>query len=202
MNFAPRTSALILTLVCLVAVSCSKTDPAASNTEKKIYNSTGVVKAVDLKNNKVTIDHQDIPGFMSAMEMTFSVASAPLLDGMAAGDRVAFSLERSGGKAAVINISKISETPPVDGAAVFAGNCAKCHGPKGEGTKKGIPLISGHALAHTEEEYVQQVVNGKPNKMTAFRDKLTDKQIAAVVKHVRTVIQAGVDPDQRKPHQH
>jgi mono/diheme cytochrome c family protein len=202
MNFAKGTSALLLTLACLVAVSCSKIDTAASNAEKKTYNSTGMVKAVDLKNNKVTIDHQDIPGFMSAMEMTFSVASAPLLDGIAVGDQVAFSLERSGGKATVTAITRIAGTAPVDGAAVFSANCAECHGPKGEGTKKGIPLITGHALAHSEEEYVQQVVNGKPNKMTAFRDNLSDEQIAAVIKYVRTVIQADVKSEQRLEHKH
>ena len=80
-----------------------------------------------------------------------------------------------------------------DGPAVYAANCARCHGDEGEGTKKGIPLISGHALHHTADEYIKQVNNGKDKKMPGFKDKLSPEDIAAVVDFVRNVLQ----PDAR-----
>jgi mono/diheme cytochrome c family protein len=187
----------------MLAASCSKSVPANSNAVKKVYNSTGVIKAIDVNTNKVTIDHKDIPGFMSAMEMTFPAENASVFDGFAVGDTVAFVLEKSGGKVSLVNMTKAAVTGPgANGERLFASNCAECHGAKGEGAKKGIPLISGHALAHSEEEYVQQVLNGKADKMPAFRDKLSDEQIDAIIKFVRTVIQADVKPEERKPHPH
>lgn len=81
---------------------------------------------------------------------------------------------------------------PVDGAELYRANCAVCHGPKGEGSKKGIPLTSGHALNHTEAQYNAQIRFGKGNKMPAFKDKLNAEEVAATVNYVMNVIQAGL----------
>jgi mono/diheme cytochrome c family protein len=83
--------------------------------------------------------------------------------------------------------------PAPDGAAIYQINCARCHGPGGEGAKKGIPLISGHALHHTEGDYIKQVTDGEGKKMPAFRDTLSSEEISAVVKYVRSGIQAGIE---------
>lgn len=85
--------------------------------------------------------------------------------------------------------------PPVasDGAELYKTNCAECHGASGEGGKKGIPLVSGHALHHTEADYIEQVRDGKDKKMPAFKDKMSPDEIDAVVKYVRNVVQAGIE---------
>jgi len=194
----------------ILSVSCSNVSPANSTgttsansaADKKTYNSTGVIKAFDPGALLVIIDHEDIPGFMSAMEMSFPVANAAVLNGIAAGDKVTFALENTGGKVSVVSMTKVAgAAAAINGEQLFAANCAECHGAKGEGLKKGIPLISGHALAHSEAEYVAQIENGKKDKMPAFHDKLSGDEIAAIVKHVRTVIQSGVTPEQRE-HKH
>lgn len=211
MKIKPLTIAVIVVFAGFLAASCSKeaqtnanpSAPVNTASDKKTYNSTGVIKGIDANGLKVTIDHEDIPGFMSAMEMTFPAANAKVFDGFAVGDKVTFVLEKSGGKVALVSMAKVAgATAAINGDQVFASNCAECHGLKGEGAKKGIPLISGHALAHSEAEYVQQVMNGKANKMPAFHDKLSPDEVAAVVKYVRTVVQADVKPEERKPHQH
>lgn len=97
-------------------------------------------------------------------------------------------------------MTKVEGMARIDGAEVFEASCSECHGAKGEGTKKGIPLTSGQALAHSEDEYIKQVINGTPYKMAAFRDKLSPEQIAAVVKYLRTEIQSDVTPEQREHH--
>jgi mono/diheme cytochrome c family protein len=164
------------------------------------YESTGVITAIDVGRGSVTIDHKEIPGYMAAMEMSFPVSAPLVTDGFAVGDNVAFVLRKNEDKAALVKMTKAADTIKVSGSDVYAVNCSECHGPGGEGTKKGIPLISGHALAHTEKEFVEQVRNGEDDKMPAFRDKLSDEEIAAVVKYVRTVVQAGAKPDPKHKH--
>lgn len=202
MKTRSKAAAVIFTLAVIFAVSCSRNDGVNSDAPKQNYNSTGVIRAIDAAALEITIDHEDIPGFMSAMEMDFTAASANVFNGFAAGDKVAFVLERTGGKVTLTSITKAGETASVNGAEVYASNCAECHGAKGEGAKKGIPLISGHALAHSEEEFVEQVANGEEKKMPAFRDKLSDDEIAAVVRFVREVIQKDVKKDGNTKHEH
>lgn len=95
-------------------------------------------------------------------------------------------------------VSQAAQQPPPspavvaipDGAALYAEKCAGCHGDHGEGAKKGISLISGHALHHSVEEYIEQVNHGTEKKMPAFKGKLSPEQIAAVVNHVRSTLQS------------
>lgn len=90
-----------------------------------------------------------------------------------------------------------------DGAGIYKANCARCHGENGEGTDKGISFLKGHALDHTEEDFIKQVENGeKDEKMPAFKDKLTDEEIKAVVKYVREEIQKNADKTAGEKHQH
>lgn len=48
----------------------------------------------------------------------------------------------------------------VDGAAVYAGACAVCHGPEGQGTSDAFPPLAGHAveLAAADRSYLPLVV--------------------------------------------
>lgn len=197
-----RAIAILASFLCTIVASCSKDVASGSASPKPPFNSTGTVTGIDTGNATITIDHQDIPGFMSAMEMEFPAKDASLLNGFSVGDKVAFALERSGGKVTLVSMTKTEEGPDINGAEIFASNCAECHGNKGEGARKGIPLISGHALAHSEQEFVEQVTNGKVNKMPAFKEKLTDVQIAAVVEYVRDVIQKDVRKDGNTKHEH
>ncbi len=198
-----RLSWLAFLTVALFAAACSggvRSDPPAA---AETFRSIGFIKAIDAKAGTVTVDHQDIPGLMKAMTMTWPVNDPTLLDGLAVGDNIAFDVVKNGEAIKFTRITKAVAKDPVDGARVFASNCTLCHGINGEGTKRGIPLTSGHALAHTEDEYVQQVANGTPGKMPAFSGKLSDEQIAAVVSHLRNVIQAGVDRNAAKDqHKH
>ena len=166
----------------------SKTNSAAAD-DKQTYKSTGVIKAIDRENGKITIDHDDIPGYMSAMEMNEAVSDKKLLETVKVGDRVEFEIERTGAKIVVTKLDKIGEVSMIDGGEIYQVNCARCHGASGEGAEKGIPLISGHALHHSADEYVEQVENGEGVKMPAFKDKLSHEEIAAVVEFVREDLQ-------------
>jgi Cu/Ag efflux protein CusF len=45
----------------------------------------------------VTLDHEDIPGFMKAMTMTFTLAPDVALDGIDPGAKVDFRVKEEGG---------------------------------------------------------------------------------------------------------
>ncbi len=60
--------------------------------ESKTYKLVGVVKAVDLERGVVRIKHDEIPGFMDAMEMPFKVKDKRLLEDVRPGDEVEGSL--------------------------------------------------------------------------------------------------------------
>jgi protein SCO1/2 len=74
-------------LTALLAVGCGGRRPA---TGAKSYPLKGTVVAVDPAERTVTIDHEEIEGFMPAMTMDFVVLEedAPLLDAVAPGDEI------------------------------------------------------------------------------------------------------------------
>ena len=75
-----------------------------------IHPAKGQVLQVDRASGSVTIAHQDIPGFMPAMTMTFRVKSPYLLDNIKAGDEVEFELEVTA-KSVTIRSIKNSRSP-------------------------------------------------------------------------------------------
>lgn len=198
---------LLIFTVTAFAFACARNEIStesnrAATPEKQLYKSVGIVKNVDLPNEKITIDHEEIRGYMSPMEMTESVSDKTSLETLKTGDKVEFELERTGADLLITKLTKIGEDALVKSAEIYKTNCAECHGAKGEGAKKGIPLVSGHALHHSEAEFVAQVTDGEANKMPAFKDKLTTDEIRAVVRFVREEIQKDAEPSEKVPHKH
>ena len=82
---------------------------------------------------------------------------------------------------------------PLAGAqANFTKNCEPCHGPKGEGglvkvdnKQIKVPsLKSDHAIKHTDDQIAKMITNGE-EAMPAFKDKMSQAEIADLVKFVR-----------------
>jgi mono/diheme cytochrome c family protein len=82
---------------------------------------------------------------------------------------------------------------PLAGAqANFTKNCEPCHGPKGEGglvkvdnKQIKVPsLKSDHAIKHTDDQIAKMITNGE-EAMPAFKDKMSQPEIADMVKFVR-----------------
>lgn len=119
---------------------------------------------------------------------------------MKADEIVTFLLERSGTSAEIIKITKIGEAVRIDPREIFLKNCDECHGNEVKGSKRGISSTSGRALHHSAEEFVERLDNGKDDEMPAFKEKLTEEEILAVVEFVRTEIQGG--GKQTIPHVH
>lgn len=200
-----KLAAIIIFSFSVLLISCANQEtskPVSPNAEVQIYKGIGIVKKIDKENGKLTVDHEDISGYMSAMEMNEPVKDKASLDSLKEGDKISFDLERTGSKLLIMNIVKIGEVALINAAEIYKTNCAECHGAKGEGTKKGIPFTSGHALHHSEAEFIEQVTNGEGKKMPAFKDKLSADEISKVVKFVREEIQKDANPSEKNPHQH
>ncbi len=186
---------------------CQKgaSDQVNSNTstttvEKYFYKAIGVIENVDADAGKFTIDHEDIKGYMPAMKMDFELQNKSTLNDFKIGDKVAFEIERIGEKLLITKITKIGEVVVLNGGEIYKINCAECHGANGEGTKKGLSFLKGHALHHSEAEFIKQVTNGEGEKMPAFKDKLSTEQIAEVVKFVRNDLQRNVQKPEKHSH--
>lgn len=86
----------------------------------------------------------------------------------------------------------------VDGAAVFAARCAACHQPTGAGLAGVFPPLAGSEWVTGKDEILAKIVlhgvtgaltvNGAPfnGAMPAFKDQLSDTEIAAVLSHLRS----------------
>lgn len=77
---------------------------------------------------------------------------------------------------------QVSEGDPSAGKAIFADNCAVCHGSGGTGGNVGPPLDDPQ-LAQEEEAVVNQIVEGGGG-MPPFGDELSDQEIADVAAFV------------------
>jgi cytochrome c6 len=79
-----------------------------------------------------------------------------------------------------------------DGAAVYKAKCAMCHGADGAGltpmgkSMKLRDLRSAEVQKQTDAELTKVTADGK-GKMPAYKGKLTDAEISAVVAHMRTL---------------
>ena len=89
-------TAIALGLVFLT--SCGGKPPAASapaggtRTNEQVFLVKGVVKKLGDRNQSVTIQHEEIPNFMPAMTMPFSVKDTNELRAARPGDNVSFRL--------------------------------------------------------------------------------------------------------------
>jgi mono/diheme cytochrome c family protein len=72
---------------------------------------------------------------------------------------------------------------------IFSQNCAMCHGPDGAGTplgkRMGVADLRSAVVQKQTDPALAQVVSSGRNNMPPFKAKLSDDQIAAVIKHIR-----------------
>src|SRR5262245_31616447 len=84
-----------------------------------------------------------------------------------------------------------AQAPP-DGKSLYTAKCQICH--SADGSPKPALKVTANFKdpawhkARTDEQLVAAIRDGKPGTtMTAFKDRLTPEQIAAVVAYIRTL---------------
>lgn len=107
-----RLAMLIATGALLVVAGCSKQGDAgasgstgAASTEKT-YSTKGTIKSFGPERKFASIAHENIPGYMAAMTMSFEGDTPARFEGLAAGDKVSFTFKVESGKHIVTAIKK------------------------------------------------------------------------------------------------
>ena len=78
-----RAVVLIIVLLLASAVGCNRQDGPAQHHQIR-----GLVMALDSARNRVIIAHEEIPHYMKAMTMQFTVRESNMLRGIEVGDSV------------------------------------------------------------------------------------------------------------------
>lgn len=86
----------------------------------------------------------------------------------------------------------------IDGATIYANNCASCHQTNGQGIEGVFPPLAGDPVVTDEDptEHIQTVLYGLQGKtiqgteyqgvMQPFGEMLSDEEVAAIINHERT----------------
>lgn len=107
-----RRSVLALTLVFapspVLALGLGACGAVASEPAAVVeYATRGVVRSIDLAQLTVTIAHENVPGYMPAMTMPFSLQSATQLGDIHAGDAVEFRFRpEAEGRHVIVSIAR------------------------------------------------------------------------------------------------
>jgi protein SCO1/2 len=98
---------LVLLISPLVLAGCKKDGKGSdANQGAADYPLKGKVIKVMPDQKKVRLDHEDIPGLMEAMTMTFSVADPEVLKGLKPGDQVEGQLKVEDGEYMITELKK------------------------------------------------------------------------------------------------
>jgi protein SCO1/2 len=111
----PSRFARLLTLAVVVALA-----GACQNPPPKRYPLHGQILAVDAPHQQLIIKHDDIPGFMPGMTMTYPVARPALMQGRAAGEIVNATLAVSDATGVLVDIQHAGTAPLPEGTNVVA----------------------------------------------------------------------------------
>jgi len=116
-----KQNSLAIALACVSGLtSCTKKSPE-TNTQTtqqqpdagvKHYQLTGRVIAIDKPNKSLTVDGDEIPGFMSAMQMPYDVKDPSLMDKLSPGDKISADVVVKGDDSWLENIKVTQPATP------------------------------------------------------------------------------------------
>lgn len=167
------------------------------------YRGRGVVKRVDRERANVVIDHDDIPGLMLAMTMTFEVVDGSLLESLRPEQAVSFRLVTTeAGGYRITAFGAPAESGALGrGARDYAAYCSACHGARGEGDGPLAGTLDPRPARHSDrgrmaalsDDDLFRVIKeggpaiGKSQQMAAWGGSLSDEAIGDLVAYVRTL---------------
>ena len=79
-----------------------------------LYRVRGQVVRVSDGGRSLVVDHEEVPGFMEAMRMTFPVQDPSRVSGLAAGDKIRFDLVVSRGRASIAAVETLPTETELD----------------------------------------------------------------------------------------
>ena len=110
-----RNDLVFIVVIFLLAVSCSNSRKPSEETRR--YPLKGTVVSVDKDKGFVTVEHGDIPGFMSAMTMPYAVQAPGVLDKVTPGDEITADVVVEGAETHLDNVVVVKRAGESTGAA-------------------------------------------------------------------------------------
>ena len=101
-----RKFCVLVILMALFIISCSKSDEETEEPEKT-YEAVGVVYSLDEEAGSIIISHEEIPGLMGAMTMRFAVKNKSDLDGLQPHYKIKFIISMGEGEYVASDIQRI-----------------------------------------------------------------------------------------------
>ena len=105
----------VLAVLLLSAVAACSDGPAANH-----YPASGIVREVLLEDHQVVIEHGEIKGLMPGMTMSFDVPDHALLEGLAAGQAIDFTVEATGKSYRVVEATVKGEAGSAGSSGSFS----------------------------------------------------------------------------------
>jgi Cu/Ag efflux protein CusF len=90
-----KRSLYLLTAIAALLTLAACTKKEEPKDQAKTYKGVGIVTAVDQENGEITINHEEIPGFMGAMTMRFPVKDKDILTGIQPNDKISFTITQT-----------------------------------------------------------------------------------------------------------
>ncbi len=90
-----KSNLYLLTIIAALLTLAACTKKEEPKAQAKTYQGVGVVTAIDQENGAITIDHEEIPGFMGAMTMRFPVKDKAILQGIQPNDKISFTITKT-----------------------------------------------------------------------------------------------------------
>jgi len=111
LNLAVILSSSLLILACSNGLAHKDSAPEkpagpAAAVQTTTYQGKGTVTAINPRLASIEIDHEEIKGLMPAMKMEFYVKDKSLLNGIAVGDQIDFTIENGVGGLKIVAIRK------------------------------------------------------------------------------------------------
>jgi len=137
-----RALTIVLSALALFLGGCGKPSATSSN-EPLRFEVRGIVRGIGFADHQITIEHEEIPGFMPAMTMPFSVKEMGSVQTLTVGDAIRFQLVVTKNDSWITNVEAIAakeiKLPPNAPPAI--GNQAEA-----ARLKEGDPLPDFHLV--------------------------------------------------------
>jgi protein SCO1 len=109
----PHVPAIVLVfLVFLAACGPSLSAQSTNATDAKRYTLTGRIVSIDRPAQSITVDGDEIPGFMAAMTMPYQVKDAGVLEKLSHGDQIKAEIVLENDGAYLEDVVVVRKAPP------------------------------------------------------------------------------------------
>jgi len=105
----------LLLVFCFLGQACQKKPEATAAATGRRYEVKGKVVAVDKAKHRVTLDHEEIPGYMEAMIMPYTLKDEQILSELAPGDQLQATLVVDANSSWLENVTFTRASPSASG---------------------------------------------------------------------------------------